>query len=79
MSYKISQLFPPVSTRISDPLLLSEDMSFLQSWFEGGSIGDESTERRHINWGAIAGLALSVALSATFWAGVVWIVAHVWR
>jgi len=54
-------------------------MGFLQSWFEGGSIGEESTERRHVNWGAIAGLAISLALSATFWAGVVWFVARIWR
>jgi len=79
MSYKVLQLFPQASTRITGPFLPSEDMGFLQSWFEGGSIRDENTERPHINWGAIAGLALSVALSVTFWAGVVWIVARFWR
>ena len=79
MSYRVLQLFPPVSTRITGLFLPSQDMGFLQSWFEGGSFRDESTERRHINWGAIAGLALSVALSVTFWVGVVWIVARFWR
>lgn len=79
MSYKVLQLFPPASTRVTRPFLRSEDMGFLQSWFEGGSIRDENTARRHLNWGAIAGLAISVALSATFWAGVVWIVARIWR
>jgi len=79
MSYRVLQLFPQASTRISGPFLPSEDMGFLQSWYEGGSIRDENTERRHVNWGAIAGLALSVALSVIFWAGVVWVVARFWR
>jgi len=79
MSYKVLQLFPPASTRVTGPFLPSEDVGFIQSWFEGGSIRDESTEPRRINWGAIAGLAISLALSATFWAGVVWIVARIWR
>ena len=78
MSGKVLQLFPPASTRVIRPFII-EDMGFLQSWFEGGSIRDESPEHRHINWGAIAGLALSVALSATFWAGLVWIVVRIWR
>ncbi len=79
MSYRVLQLFPQASTRITGRFIPSEEMGFLQSWSEGGSIRDESTAPRHINWGAIAGLALSVALSATFWVGVVWIVARVWR
>ena len=79
MSYRVLQLFPQASTRITGPFLPSEDMGFLQSWLEGGSIRDEDSASRHINWGAIAGLALSVALSVTFWAGVVWIVARFWR
>jgi len=65
MSYRVLQLFPQASTRITGPFLPSEDMGFLQSWFEGGSIRDESSGHRHLNWGAIAGLALSVALSVT--------------
>jgi hypothetical protein len=79
MSYRVLQLFPQASTRITGPFQPSEDMGFLQSWFDGGSILDENSERRHINWGAIAGLALSVALSVIFWAGVVWVFARFWR
>ena len=79
MSGKVLQLFPPASTRVTGRFIPCEDMGFLQSWFEGGSIRDESPEHRHINWGAIAGLALSVALSATFWAGLAWIVVHIRR
>jgi len=79
VSGKVLQLFPPASTRVTGPFRPPEDMGFLQSWFEGASIRDESDEHRRLNWGAIAGLALSVALSATFWVGVVWIVVRIWR
>ena len=79
MSYKVLQLSTPASTRLTGPFLPSEDMGFLQSWFEGGSIRDENSQHRHINWGAILGLALSLALSATFWAGLVWMVARISR
>jgi hypothetical protein len=79
LSYKLLQLFPQPSTRVTGPSIRSDDMGFLQSWFEGGSLHDENIARRHVNWGAIAGLAISVALSATLWAGVVWIVARIWR
>ena len=79
MSYKVLQLSPPASTRVTRPFLPSRDIGFVQSWFEGGSIRDENAERRHLNWGAVAGLAISVALSATFWAGVVWMVARIWQ
>jgi len=50
---------------------------FLQTWFE--SDGDLEDSAGGTNWGAIYGLALSVAVSASFWAGVAWIVARVWR
>ena len=79
MSYRVLQLFPQASTRITGPFLPSEDMGFLQSWFEGGSIRDEDAAPRQVNWGAIAGLALSVALSVIFWAGLVWLVARIWK
>jgi hypothetical protein len=37
---------------------------------EDDNQSDPTNERRHINWGAISGLALSLAISASFWAGV---------
>ncbi len=79
MSYKVLQLLPPASTRVTGSFLPSEEMGFLQSWFQGSSIREGSTEQRHLNWGAVAGMAISVAVSATFWAGVVWIVARILR
>jgi hypothetical protein len=53
------------------------DPGFLQSWFaydpelDAGSTG--------INWGAISGLALAIAISVSCWVGVAWAVARVWR
>ena len=38
------------------------------SWL--GDDNDSEQPRRHVNWGAIAGLALSFAISGGFWAGV---------
>jgi hypothetical protein len=46
------------------------DSGFLSSWLEDDNQSDPTNERRHINWGAISGLALSLAISASFWAGV---------
>jgi hypothetical protein len=89
MSFRILQLFPPASTRFtrrrvviqqhwSVPSASSMEAGFLQTWFE--SDGDlEDSAASGTNWGAIYGLALSVAVSASFWAGVAWMVARVWR
>jgi hypothetical protein len=86
MSFRILQLSPPASTRFtrrrvvirqhwSAPSASSMEAGFLQTWFESdGDLEDSGT-----NWGAIYGLALSVAVSASFWVGVAWIVARVWR
>jgi hypothetical protein len=52
----------------STPSGFSPEIGFFQSWFqddsriEGQNIGS-------VNWGAVAGLALSVVVSASFWAG----------
>jgi len=88
MSFRILQLFPPASTRFtrrrvviqqpwSTPSATSIEAEFLQTWFEND--GDLEDSASGTNWGAIYGLALSVAFSASFWAGVAWIVARVWR
>jgi hypothetical protein len=92
MSGKVLQLSPRASTRVvrnrvsvqnarinrsANALDVTLDAGFLQSWFaydpdlDAGSTG--------INWGAISGLALSIAISVSCWAGVAWAVAHVWR
>jgi hypothetical protein len=90
MSYRILQLSPQASTRFgsrrntvrgpwnerSTPAL---DLGFVDSWFERDSDLDGSFGGRQTNWGAISGLALSVAASACFWAGVAWMIGRVWR
>lgn len=51
----------------STPSGYSPEISFFQSWFED----DSRTDGQHegTNWGAVSGLALSVVISASFWAG----------
>jgi hypothetical protein len=94
MSYRVLQLSPQASTRVtrrriavqdswgarSAPSLdLSLDTEFLRSWFECDPDFDQGNAYDRTNFGVISGLALSVAVSASFWAGVGWIVARVWR
>ena len=86
MSYKLSQLSPHASTRIirmrppnQDPwsTRASRDSGYLQSWSSDFYL-DEGWARR-TNWAALLGLGLSLAVSAGFWAGVGWLVAHLWK
>jgi hypothetical protein len=63
---------------LDTPLDLSLNIGFLRSWFESES-DLVSSRARPVNWGAISGIALSVAFSLGCWAGAIWIVAHVWR
>jgi hypothetical protein len=53
----------------STPSGYSPEISFFQSWFEDDSQPDRHNEGK-INWGALSGLALSVGVSVSFWAGV---------
>jgi hypothetical protein len=88
MSGKVLQLSPRASTRFirnrtavpdsrSAHSVSSLDMGFLPSWFESDSESDQVSRRT--NWGAISGLALSVVISGSVWAGVVWMVARFWK
>ena len=52
----------------STPSGYSPEISFFQSWFEDDSRPDGLNPG--INWGAVSGLALSVVVSASFWAAV---------
>jgi hypothetical protein len=92
MSYKVVQMSPLATSRIArgtitvqDPWSAlrgsSLDLAFLRSWLELNpdvDVNDFAPSGR-FNWGAISGLALTVAISASFWAGVAWTVSHVWR
>ena len=88
MSYRVLQLSPQSSTRTNRRRILESwkapstnvlDMGFLPSWFEYDPELDEGSAAARTNWGAISGLALSIAFSATFWVGVAWVVGRVWK
>ncbi len=90
MSYRILQLSPQSSTRFTrrkivvqdsfrTPSINGLDMGSLQSWYEYDSELGESNADGHTKWGAISGLALSIAFSASFWAGAAWVVGRVWK
>ena len=50
---------------------------FLSSWL--GDDNDSDPQQRGVNWGAIAGLAVALMISAGFWAGVRVMVARAFR
>jgi hypothetical protein len=73
VSFKLLQFSPQESTRVirmqaipeqwSGPAACSSEIGFLKLFVE-----DEQTiVEKRINWGAISGLALSLAVSAGFW------------
>ena len=75
MSFKLLQFPPQASTReMRVPvrwMCLDSGLGrsgFLSSWL--GDDNDSDQRPRRINWGAIAGVALSFAISGGFWAGV---------
>jgi hypothetical protein len=93
MSYKDLQLSPQASTDVIRVIRMrtatedswnapvsrllnqgSGDSGFVQTWFDDGYDLIEDSQRA-----AISGLALSIAFSTTFWAGVAWIVTRVVR
>ena len=57
----------------------STDNGFLRSWFEDNYGLDEDRPPCRINWRAISGLGLSIAVSAGFWAGVGLMAARIWK
>ncbi len=75
MSFKLLQFPPQASTRTMHVPVrwMGLDSSLGGSGFLGSWLGDDNDSdqrRQRINWGAIAGLALSFAISGGFWAGV---------
>lgn len=85
MSFKLLQFSPQSSTRA---LRMSEvperwissyaypqDMGFVRAWMQDDSYPLDGLQKQ-INWGAVGGLALSLAVSGIFWAGVGLLIAH---
>jgi hypothetical protein len=75
MSFKLVNFPPQASTRaVRLPvrwMVLDSGLGgsgFLSAWLDDDNDSDQ--RRRRINWGAIAGLALSFAIGGGFWAGV---------
>ncbi len=93
MSFRLLQLSPQTSTSVAQKIAvlnrwaarsttltgdMSMDMGFLHSWFEPDT-DVAATFPGRVNWGAVYGMAFSVGFSGICWAGVVWVIAHIWR
>ena len=87
MSFESFELSPQASTRVIRMRAIPESWSaqsprpnlgFLRSWFEIDSDFEDGGPHR-INWGALAGLAVSIAVSAAFWTGAALIIERIWR
>ena len=84
MSFKLLQFSPQTSTRAVRMRIIPErwtegyeysrGVRFLPAWMEDES---DASGKRHINWGAIYGLALSFAISGSFWVGIGLLVARI--
>ena len=85
MSYKLLQFSPEASTRVrmrtvperwTSSYEYSHAANILPTWVDADheSIWDE--ENRRINWGAISGLALSLAIGSSVWIGLGFLVAR---
>lgn len=78
MTFRVLQFPAEESTRVIRMKRIPEswmgsytyrgDSGFLSSWLDDSN--DVDPGPGHINWGAIAGLGLSVAISAGFWVAV---------
>lgn len=88
MSFKLLQFSPEASTRVrmrtvpkhwTSGYEYSRGANVLPTWMDADhdSIWDE--EKRRINWGAISGLVLSLAIGCSFWIGLGMLVAKALR
>jgi hypothetical protein len=89
MSGKLLQLSPRASTHVTRKRFAfrdsrnaaaasAVDTGFIGTWFDTDDDIDESSAYGRTMWGAISGLALSVVVSASFWAGIAWVAVRVW-
>jgi hypothetical protein len=87
MSYRIWRPSPRTSTGMKMRMALrgpwspalgdSPDEQFLRSWLESDSDTVHEEVGGRINWGVVSGLALALGVSATFWAGVGWVLSRI--
>jgi hypothetical protein len=84
MSFKLLQFSPQASThavrmriipeRWTEGYEYSRGVRFLPAWMEDEY---DASGKRHVNWGALSGLALSLAISGSFWIGIGLLVARI--
>jgi len=84
MSFKLLQFSPQASThavrmriipeRWTEGYEYSRGVRFLPAWMEDEC---DASGKRHINWGALSGLALSLLISGSFWVGIGLLVARI--
>jgi len=55
------------------------DMEFLRSWLVYDSQIQTGLRRGRVNWNLVAGVVLTIAVSASFWAGVGLMIARIWK
>ena len=78
MSFKLLQFSPEASTRVRMRAVperwttgyeYSRSTNFMPIWADDhdGLVWDD--EKRRVNWGALSGLALSLAIGCSFWIG----------
>ena len=88
MSFKLLQFSPQVSTRVrlrqvperwTQAYEYSRGATYLPSWMELDSEPSWDSEKRRIDWGAVSGLALSLAIGGGFWVGLGLLVARALR
>jgi hypothetical protein len=90
MSFKLLEFSPQESTRAvrlkmvperwTEGYEYSRGVRYLPAWLENDSdslLAGMTGTRRRINWAAISGLALSLVISGSFWAGIGFLVARV--
>jgi hypothetical protein len=87
MSFKLLQFSPQPSTRIrmrnvpdrwTEGYEYARGVTFLPSWMEDSEPSWDA-ETRRVNWGAISGLVLSLAIGGGFWVGLGLLVARAVR
>jgi hypothetical protein len=88
MSGKLLQLSPRASTHVTrkkfafrdsrNAAASAVDTGLVGTWFDTDDDIDENSAYGPTKWGAISGMALSIVVSAGFWAGIAWVAVRVW-
>ena len=78
MSFKLLQFSPEASTRVRMRTVperwtrsyeYSRGTTFLPVWMDVDPDPSWDGGKRHLNWGAVSGLAISMAIGSGFWVG----------